>query len=359
MKKIGIRAFKVIVFIIGFCLIFIGLQEVLHYHWVEKEDLYSTNIMLKTYPSDSYDVLFFGTSELKTAAFPAEIYHETGVTSFNYAVTNKSAMVMYYQLKYALRYQNPKVVCCDFSALYEDCLPSERETIYRKTVDTMPDFDLKWEMITSIVKLEPEQSKLSYLFPMLRYHSIWNELTEVNFQKDYVYIEGNPGYENGCVLSSEEYNGDPYDFVPEIWEVDSSDEQISEISMEWYDKFIELCHENEVIVVALFPPAPGFAYDQVARWNTTTAYLNEKGVEIIDYNNYEAVQRLGLRIDEDYLDNSHMAYRGSLKVSKDLAHVLADRYALSDHRPDNDTGNEKWNRYWNEFCEDYDVPDGF
>lgn len=354
MKKIGIRALKIIIFILGFCLIFLELQKVLHYHWVEKEDLYSTNILLKTQPEDAYDVLFFGTSEIKTSVFPTEIYHETGVTSFNYALTNKSAMTTYYQLKYVLRYQNPKMVCCDFSALYEDCLPSERETIYRKVVDTMPDYDLKWEMIKSIDEIDPEQSRLSYVFPMLRYHSIWNELTEVNFQEDYVYNEEHPGYGNGTALVNGSFDGEPYDFIPEIWEAEPSDEQMSQISVEWYDKFIKLCQDNDIRVVALFPPALGFAYDQVARWDTTTAYLNSRGVDIIDYNNYDAVQDIGLSVAEDYSDNTHMAYRGSLKVSRNLAHVLVDRYELQDHRGGPE--DEKWTQQWNEFCSEYDVP---
>lgn len=353
MKKIGIRMLKVAVFIVGFCLIFLELQKVLHYHWVQKEDLYTVNIMLKTKPADSYDVLYFGTSELKTAVFPTAIYEETGVTGYNLATTNKAAMTTYYQLEYALRYQNPKVVCCDFSSLYEDCLPSERETVYRKVVDTMPDRDLKWEMIKSIKIMDSSQSALSYVFPMLRYHSIWNELTEENFKKDYVYDETLDNYANGCTLLRDTYDGEPYDLVPQIWEEEKSDEPLSRISVEWYDRFIALCHERGIAVAALLPPALGFAGDKVARWDTTREYLESRGVDIIDYNTYEAAQRLGLMMPDDYMDHTHMSYHGALKVSEDLAHILSDRYGLPDHR--NEESAELWNRQWDDFCRDYEV----
>ena len=37
---------------------------------LEKEDIYSTNMYLKTQSPEAFDVVFFGTSELKTAVFP-------------------------------------------------------------------------------------------------------------------------------------------------------------------------------------------------------------------------------------------------------------------------------------------------
>lgn len=353
MKRSGITIIKVLVFIIGFCFLFLQIQKVLHYHWVEKEDIYSTNIYLKTQPSDSFDVVFFGTSELKTAVFPGAIYQETGVTSFNYAVTNKSAMTVYYQLEYLLRYQKPKVVCCDFSALYDDCMPGDRETIYRKMVDTMPDRDIKWEMIQSICDMDEQQSMLTYIFPMLRYHSIWNELTEVNFQKDYVYNEEFPGYGYGCSLIEGEYSGNATELTPDMWIAEPTGEQLSEVSVEWYDKFITLCHANDIKVVAIYPPAFGFAQTKEETWDTTLEYLEARGVDIIDYNNYDAVMEFAFDLEEDYLDATHMKYKGSLKVSKHLANVLKERYNLPDHRTEET--DTVWQQQWQAFCEDYEV----
>ena len=191
-KRKVVGSVKIFVFLLGFCLIFVSLQKVLHYHW--DPELYNTNIYMKEQPEDSYDVFFIGTSELKTSIYPGAIFQTNGITSYNYAVTNKSALTMYYQVEYILRYQKPKIICCDFSALYDDTLPSERETVYRKVVDTMPDFDLKWDMIKSIHEMDPEQSILSYLVPMLRYHSLWSELEEKHFQADYVYQDMKEDY---------------------------------------------------------------------------------------------------------------------------------------------------------------------
>ncbi|MDE6661742.1 MAG: hypothetical protein K2K46_00225, partial [Lachnospiraceae bacterium] len=328
MKRKVVGSIKIIIFLLGFGIIFTSLQSVLHYRWDSR--LYDTNIYMKELPEDYYDVFFIGTSELKTAVYPGAIFQTNGITSYNYAVTNKSALTMYYQVKYILRYKKPKIICCDFSALYDDTLPSERETVYRKVVDTMPDFDLKWDMIKSIHEMDSEQSVLSYLFPMLRYHSLWSELTEEHFREDYVYQDMTEDYSNGCSLLNAEHKGEVFDITPEIWSAEKSDEQISAQNAEWYDKMISLCHENDIKIIALFPPHLGDGKNKTARWETTTAYLESRGVEIIDYNNFDAAERIGLNVAEDYMDGGHMTYKGSLKVSRDLAYILYGWYGMED-----------------------------
>ncbi|MCM1267416.1 MAG: hypothetical protein NC302_05880 [Bacteroidales bacterium] len=270
-------------------------------------------------------------------------------------MTNKSAMTMYYQLVYILRYQEPKVVCCDFSALYDDDQPIDRESVYRKVVDTMPDSDLKWELIRSIHEADPEQSVLSYLFPMLRYHSIWNELEAEHFKKDYVYRDMSDDYTYGCSLIRGSFDGEAYDIFPGMWEAERSEEQISPLSQTWYDKLIDLCRENGITIVALFPPDLGGAQDKAARWETTTAYLESRGVDIIDYNCFDAANRIGLNVAEDYIDGGHMTYQGSLKVSRDLAYILYANYGLEDRSGAAEA--KAWNAQWEAFCNAYGVED--
>lgn len=344
---------KIVVFLLGFCLIFWRLQKVLHYRWDNYE--YITGIYMKEQPEDAYDVIFIGSSDLKTAVYPVAIFETNGITSFNYATTdNKSALTAYYQLEYLLRYQKPEVVCCDFTALYDETLPSERETPYRKITETMPDPDLRWEMIKNIHRADPEQSVLSYLFPMLRYHSMWSELEEEDFEGDYVYRDLSEEYHNGCNLINGVYeDGEACEITPALWEAGKSEEPLSALGVEWYDKMIELCRENDITMVALFPPAIGNGHQHAARWETTAAYLESRGVDIIDYNNYDAVHRIELNVATDFIDDTHMSYRGSLKMSPDLAYILYDRYGIRDRRGTEAASH--WDMQWNAFCEDYDT----
>lgn len=352
MKKRALGIVKVLVFLLGFCLIFMQMQKVLHYRW--NPHIYVKNIYIKEQPENAFDVFFLGTSDLFTAVYPVAIFETNGITSYNYAISaNSSAVTAYYQLAYILRYQKPKVVCCDFSGLYDDNLPAEKESTYRQAVDSMPDFDLKLDLIQTIHEIDPEQPVLSYLFPMLRYHSIWSELEEENFQEDYDYQDLSEDYTNGCNLLKGTYDDTPYDISPALWESEKSEEQLSSLSVEWYDKLIALCHENDIIIVALFPPAIGESYTHAERWETTTAYLESRGVDVIDYNCYDAVHRIELDARADYIDDTHMSYTGSLKVSPDLAYILYDRYGLEDRRGTQEA--LQWEAKWTAFCEEFEI----
>ena len=160
-------------------------------------------------------------------------------------------------------------------------------------------------------------------------------------------------YYNGCSLIKGKYDGEAYDIPPTIWESEKSEEQISALNAEWYDKMITLCHENDIIIIALFPPSLGEGGKHAARLETTTDYLESRGVGIIDYNNFDAVKRIGLNVEEDYIDGTHMTYKGSLKVSRDLAYILYGWYGIEGQS--NTDRAKQWNAQWNAFCQDYDI----
>lgn len=363
-------------------------QYPLHYRWSENEDVYSRNVTYKDEKKDSVDVLFFGTSEIYNAAFPTAMYHEKGFTGMNFAVSHKSAITTYYQVKYALKYQTPKVVCCDFSALFADKLPSygeKNEQIYRKVVDTMPDIDIKLQLIASMKLSDIHTDALSYLFPILRYHSRWNELSAEDFKPDYQVSDEYKRYSAGCrledrvyeELSSPEITVDT-PITKDLWDVDlvnyaaddevdltkeenktSSEkkkiepgkEKVARFSGKYYDKMIKLCQSKGIQVVALIPPKIRDGALKTARMEAFEEYMSSRGVEILDYNTYEEVMRLDLSFQEDYCDAAHLNYKGAVKFSQDLAAVLAEKYDLPDHRTEETFS--KWDGYWEEFVTDY------
>jgi hypothetical protein len=354
-------------------------QVPIHYRWSQNEDVYSRNVTYKDEEEGTLDVLYFGTSEIYNDVFPTAMYEEAGITGMNFAVSHKSAITTYYQAKYALKYQTPKIVCCDFSALFADKLPSygeSNELIYRKIVDTMPDLDIKLELIASMKLSDKHLDTLSYLFPIFRYHSKWSELTETDFQKDYQVSDSYQIYSMGCRLQEanvydEQVRTDitvDTEITPEFWNVDTltadededgsqttlyGEEEPAKYSEKYYDKLIELCQEKGIQVVALIPPVVRNGALKTARMAAMKEYLTSRGVDIIDYNTYEEVSRLGLNFHEHYSDAAHLNYKGALILSKDLADVLSKNYDLTDHR--GDAAYAKWDTYWQEFSETYDV----
>lgn len=349
---------KVVVFFLLLAAMLAGLSLVFHHRWTGNDDIYSLNMSYKEQPADSIDVLYFGTSEILNSVFPAAMYEETGITGVNFGTTHKSAIVTYYQLKYALKYQKPKLVVCDFQSLFSGRLPSrstEDETLYMKVFDTMPDWDIRLELLHAMKKEDPSVNVASYLVPVLRYHSMWNELTTEDFLPDEASRADYKAYMMGCDLVfntkyKDERRPDITSIVPELWTPTGLKEDLSKISTKYYDKFIALCREENIPVVALMPPKVRDASIKMDRWEQIEGFLSERNVDIIDYNTYEEISRLGIRLPEDYKDSAHLNYKGALIFSKDLAHRLAEEYGLEDHR--GQQGFEAWDTYWDEFLKD-------
>ena len=332
MKK---NIIKLISFIIIFSFLLLQCQNVLHYRWSGDEALYTKNIDYANQPKDSVDVVCFGTSEIYAAYDPIITFYEEGITGYNFAISYRSAVTVYYQLLYALKYQKPRLVICDFASMYDDQLPGDAEALYRKVVDCMPDKSIKNQMIRTICKLDPQQSYLSWKFPVFRYHSMWSELDELNFTKDYVYDESYPLYMKGALLHDDSFSGDMYDIVPGLWSYTDTETQFSDVSIKYYDMIIEECQSRGIEVAAVIPPKINAASKYAARWDAMREYFDSRGVHYLNYNTYDQVKRLGVTFDEDYYDAGHLNVHGSIKFSKILANDLKKEFQFADHRGDN------------------------
>lgn len=332
MKKYIIR---VVAFVLLFCLCFAAAQSVLHYRWSVEDDLYTKNILYSRASDNSIDILTIGTSELYDGYTPIVGYEESGVTGFNFGMAYRSAMTAYYQLLYALEYQTPSVVVCDFSCLFDDMLPSEAEPVHRKVVECMPDKKLKEQLIREICAVDKSQSYLSWEFPLLRYHSRWNELTDADFSRDYLVNADYPSYQKGAGMTDIPRAGSLSAIVPELWNCAGAEpEPMSQYSIHYYDLIIEACKERGIPVVAVFMPSISHAFHSAVRWDATKAYLDSRGVPCLNYCTYEQVQRLGLNLDDHYCDDSHLNVAGSVIFTKAFIHDLQEILPLPDHRGD-------------------------
>lgn len=331
MKKYLIRA---AVLLLLFALCFAWLQGILHYRWAGNEDLYTRNVRYSQASGDSIDVLCLGTSELYAAYNPMAAYESAGVTGCNFAITFRCAMTVYYQLLYALEYQTPDVVICDFVCLFDDMLPSQQEGIYRKVVECMPDKALKEQMIREICAVDSTQSYLSWKLPLLRYHTMWSELTAENFQPDRRVDSSYPAYRKGAMFNESQFSGPPETITPELWDHEESIETFSDFSVGYYDKIIDLCKNRGITVVAVTPPKINDAAFYAANSEKLRAYFESREIPYLNYCTYDQVQRLGLTFAEHYYDRSHLNVDGSIVFSQALVRDLSELVPLEDHRAD-------------------------
>lgn len=312
--------------------VFIYVQNVLHYRW--PDDTYAKNLDYEKQAPDSIDVAVFGTSEMYAAYAPIVTYAEEGITGFNFAVQNRSAMTTYYQFEYMRKTQTPKIVVCDFVCLFDNALPSDSETVFRRVVDTMPDKKIRFDLIREICRVDESQDFLSWYFPVFRYHSMWDELTKENFTWDTKMFAYEP-YQKGAQLNRAGFSGDPYEITPDLWEKEHNPDPVQEFSMNYYDRMIAECKDLGIQVVCILPPKVSDASVYRANWPAMEEYFASRGVIGINYNTYEQISRMGLKMDEDFANDSHLNANGSVKFSKVVAEDLRAMFPdLPDRRLD-------------------------
>ena len=132
----------------------------------------------KAIPKDMLDVIFLGTSLMDQGMSPMELYENTGILSYNMATSGQPIQHSYYFLKQAFKRQSPKVVVLDVSSLFLD----EYDSHWRYGLDNMEFSMDKIEMALEYEKVVDGGDRWSALFPILKYHTRWSQLTKDNFE---------------------------------------------------------------------------------------------------------------------------------------------------------------------------------
>lgn len=342
---------RTIAFVLIFCVLFLVVQSVLHHRWLHSNNLYERLTDYEAATDEDVDVIAFGTSEVLASFLPIEMYREAGITGCNMAISWKSAVTQYYQLKYVLKKHTPKVVMCDFSCLYSDCLPADNLNVYSKVIDTMPDREIKEELIREVIHLDNEQDYFVLKYPLFRYHNMWTDLKAENFEKERYYNEKYKSYRNGAQLNDETFTGGLIEVNEDLWNSDGEVNEFSQISIEYYDKFIKECQDRGIKVVAYIPPKLNYASRDTRNLANKMEYFNSRNVECLNYNNYDSFLRADLDLEIDYFDIEHLNAPGAVKLSRLIAKDLKEILELEDRRNDSKV-SEKWNGYWDEFVND-------
>jgi hypothetical protein len=363
MEKIIMKkhyALRIISFIIIFALL-CGLFTFV-FHKRPEDFIYTRNQQFYKDKEDDFDVLFLGTSEMYADFTPMEIYHETGIKSFNLATSLKSAFEQYYQLRTALKSHKVKVVVCDFSSLDTGTADVDREWLFRKFYMSIPNkyIDIKYHFLKDMHKTFPDEDPFYYVFQLARFHSMWDQMTYTeNFMtikdKDAAYKD----YLMGCEARDHEYDTSVIslpstDIVPDYWsKYTDRTFNLVDTETEYYDKLINLCKENNITVIALYPPNVFRAAEYETCRDMFNEYFQERGVIVADYNNYQAITDMNLNLLDDYYDPEHLNYKGAAIMSKTFGDYLID----NDIVKPNNVNNDKWDKYYKEYAADYGIGD--
>ena len=314
-KTILSVAAVVLVFLVLLCLVSRLLQP------KYMTDLVEGSMLSQYYrESGGHDVIFVGDCEMYANISPMELYRESGITSYVRGSSQQLIWQSYYVLKETLSYETPKVVVYNVNAMrYGEPVS---EAFHRLTIDKM-----KWsEEKVDIIKasMTEEEDFWSYVFPILRYHSRFDELTKEDFE---YFFKTRDNTWNGHLMNK---NVKPLETLPTQRVL--ADYAFPEICWDYLEQIRLLCREyNAELILVKAPSVYPFWYEEYDA--QIQQYADEHGLAF--YNFLDNVEKMGIDYSTDTYDGGlHLNLNGARKLSWYFARILAENHDLEDHRND-------------------------
>lgn len=265
-----------------------------------------------------HDVLFLGDCETYGNFDPMVLWQDYGINAYIRGSAQQLTWQSYYLLEDTLRYETPDVVVFTVSPLKHD--EPQHEAYNRMTLDGMA-----WSIskIKSIfASMTNAESFLDYLFPLLRYHSRWNELTI----EDFTYLfKRDLVSQNGYYLR---VDTNPFTTVPD--KPILSDYSLGENAMNYLDRMVELCNDRGIEFMLIKAPSvyPHW-YDE---WDDqVNEYANSKGINYLNFTPLVDELEIDLSVDT-YDAGLHLNLSGAAKLTNYFGQYLQDTYTLEDRR---------------------------
>lgn len=265
-----------------------------------------------------HDVIFVGDCEVYENFSPAVLWEEYGINSYIRGSAEQYIWQSYYLLEDTLRYETPKAVIFNIQSLQFN--ESQREAYNRMSLEGMEWSPVKVKAI--LASMKPEEQFLDYVFPILRYHSRWSELTgsDVEYMFKTEPVSFNGYYMRVDVRAAEN--------VPEGKPL--ADYRFGEKAWKYLDMMVELCEERGIELILI--KAPSLYPYWYPQWEEQVeAYAAEKDLPYINFLDLQG--ETGIDYTTDTYDGGlHMNLSGAEKLSRYMGRYLIDEAGIPDRR---------------------------
>ena len=291
--------------------------------------------MMREYYDDKtkHNLIVIGDSEMYENISPVTLWEKYGISTYIRGSAQQLIWQSYYVLEDTLRYETPEVVLMNVSSMaYSE---PQKETYNRMTLEGLRWSKSKAEAIKA--SMTEEESFIEYVFPILRYHSRWSELSADDIK--YIFHEDNVSL-NGYMM---QLGVKPAGEIPEGRPL--ADYTFADIDYEYLDRITGLCEEKGIELVLIKSPSLyPYWYEE---WDEQMReYADAHGIEYINCVNN---QDTDIDFDTDTCDGGlHLNVWGAEKLADYLGGVLKTRTGISDLRDDKELV-EIWNKKKEEY----------
>lgn len=324
-EKAWLTGVKIILVLLVFCLLLSAVTILLQPKYMT--DLVEGSMLSQYYrEAGGHDVIFIGDCEVYANFTPLEMYRERGITAYVRGSSQQLIWQSYYVLKETLEYEIPKAVVLNVNAMrYSEPVS---EAFHRLTIDKMRWSDEKVGII--LASMTEEENFWSYVFPILRYHSRFDELTKEDFQ---YFLRTKDNTWNGHLVNQ---NVLPVESLPAKRVL--ADYRFADVCYDYLDRIRLLCEENEVELILIKAPSV-YPYWYEEYDDQIQEYADLHGLAF--YNFLDYTEEIGIDYQLDTYDEGlHLNLAGAEKLSVFFADILAEQHGIPDHRTDAEVADE-------------------
>ena len=330
------KILKISAFVLVLALVLFAAQRILMPKYVS--EAVDGRLIGEYYSSaKNHDVIFVGDCEVYENISPVTLWQEYGISSYVRGSPQQLIWHSYYLMEETLRYETPKAFV--FNVLSMKYGEPQSEAYNRLALDGM-----KWSASKAgsiNASMTEEESFLSYVFPLLRFHSRWSELKAEDFE--YAFKKTPQLSINGYLMR---VDVDGIDQLRKGQEL--ADYTLADVCWEYLDKMRTLCAENGVELILMKAPTNTPKCYWYEQWDVQVkAYAEKHGLRY--YNFLEVTDEIGLDYNTDTYDQGfHLNLSGAEKMARYFGKILVDELDLQTHH-----GEAEYEEIWAVLTDQY------
>ncbi len=307
------------------------INSVLSYILIDDLDDEVRYAMHELYEQEEIETLFLGSSHVFCGYDPRILDEISGENTYLAATPVQKVDGSYYLLKEALKNNQIKKVYLDMFYLQYRDIPAERGSIQMQWIYCITDnMKNNWNRIEFLLNASDCENYIEGFLPSARYGNYLLDRKRIERvikskrSSEYINYENVPSafYKGAYVIPGGV--GNP-EMIADLDNLEVAESIISEYSLKYLNKIVELCKEEEIELVLVTTPFTDFYVQALGNYNTFYAYMKEYAqtneIEYCDFNLCRP--ELLVMEKDDFVDYHHLSGKGAVKYSTVFAEMMA------------------------------------
>ncbi len=307
------------------------INSVLSYILIDDLDDEVRYAMHELYEQEEIETLFLGSSHVFCGYDPRILDEISGENTYLAATPVQKVDGSYYLLKEALKNNQIKKVYLDMFYLQYRDIPAERGSIQMQWIYCITDnMKNNWNRIEFLLNASDCENYIEGFLPAARYGNYLLDRKRIERvikskrSSEYINYENVPSafYKGAYVIPGGV--GNP-EMIADLDNLEVAENIISEYSLKYLNKIVELCKEEDIELVLVTTPFTDFYVQALGNYNTFYAYMKEyaktNAIEYCDFNLCRP--ELLVMEKDDFVDYHHLSGKGAVKYSTVFAEMMA------------------------------------